>query len=191
MLYIPKKTVEDIVDSNNHYVIQVKGNQPTLFKEIQRAIWEQTPLDYYEEHEKDHGRHSSWYVRVFDATTSHKAEEWKDLRRFIHVHKCTIKKGKESHSDRLYISDLFTTNAQYYHQGIRGHWTIENSLHWVKDVIHKEDSNAIRTENGPINSAVYSSIAINIHRTHGCHSITDSQIKFGTNVKELFKFLRT
>jgi len=130
-------------------------------------------LDYWEEHEKDHGRHSSWYVR------------------FIHVHKHTIKKGKESHSDRLYISDRYTIDAQYYHEGIRGHWTIENSLHWVKDVIHKEDKNAIRTANGPVNSSVYSSIAINIHRIHGCHSITESQIKFGTNVNELFKLLRT
>lgn len=152
---------------------------------------EQTPLDYFEEHEKGHGRHSHWYVRVFDASFSPKAKEWKHLRRLIHVHKHTIRKGKESHNDRLYISDLNHANAEQYHRGIRGHWTIENSLHWVKDVIHGEDSNRLKKENGPINTAVFSSIAINIHRKNGNHSITEGQIKFGANVNELFKFIRT
>jgi len=62
-------------------------------------------------------------------------------------------------------------------------------LHWVKDVIHGEDSNQIRTQNGPVNSSVFSSIAINIHRKNGNHSISDGQMKFSSNVKELFKYL--
>lgn len=179
------------MDSGNHYVVQVKANQPSLFKEIQDTIAHQIPLDYYEEHEKDHGRHSSWYVRVFNAIDSNKAEQWKKLRRFIHIHKRTISKGKESHSDRLYLSDLYDTSAKNYHQGVRGHWTIENSLHWVKDVIHNEDRNAIKTNNGPVNSAVFSSIAINIHRSNGTHSITESQTKFGAKLKKIFDLLRT
>lgn len=180
-----------IVGSGNHYVCQVKGNQPNLFKEIQQVIVSQKPVDRFEEHEKDHGRHSSWYVSVFDATLTPQMDEWKNLRRFIHVHKKTIKKGKESHSDRLYISDLFQTCAESFHKGIRGHWTIENSLHWVKDVIHNEDNNRIVKNNGPVNSAVFSSIAINIHRKNGNWSITEGQIKFGTMVDKLFNLFRT
>ena len=181
----------EIVDSGNHYVIQVKANQKTLFSEIQRVIVEDAPVDYYEEHEKDHGRHSSWFVRIFDAQQSCKATEWKNLRRFIHVHKRTVKKGRISDNCRLYISDLFETDAQYYHNGIKGHWKIENSLHWVKDVIHGEDTNRLKLENAPLNAATFSSIAINIHRANGNHSITHGQIKFGANVKELFQLLRT
>ena len=188
---IPKKTIEQIIETGNHYIVQVKGNQPSLFREIQRVMVEQKTLDYYQEHQKDHGRHSSWYVSVFDASYSDKANEWKNLRRFIHVHKHTLSKKGESHSDRLYISDLFETSAHYYHQAIRGHWKIENSLHWVKDVVHREDRNRIIKDNGPVNSAVFSSIAINIHRKNDNWSITDGQIKFGTNVKELFQLLRT
>lgn len=180
------------MDSGNHYVQQVKGNQGTLFKELQRIIVEQEPLDYFEEHEKGHGRHSSWLVRVFDASFSPKANEWKNLRRVIHVHKQTIKTktGKESHNDRLYISDLFTIDAEKYHRGIRGHWKIE-SFHWIKDVVHGEDNNSYKNNNAPMNAATFSSIAINIHRANGNYSITDGQIKFATNVKELFKFTRT
>ena len=187
-----KKTAERIIDSGNDYTIQVKRNQPSLFQEIERAIVEQTPLDYYEEHEKDHGRHSHWYVHVFDATDSYKAGEWKDLSRFIHVHKCTkYKSGKISHNDRIYISSRLETSAEYHHKGIRRHWTIENSLHWVKDVVHKEDDNRIKTDNGPVNSAIFSSIAINIHRKNGQHSITEAQVAANANFNELFDHIRT
>jgi len=173
-------------------VQQVKANQLTLFKELQRIIVEQEPIGYYEEHEKGHGRHSSWFVQVFDASFSSKANEWKNLRRVIHVHKQTIntKTRKESQNDRLYISDLFSMDAKKYHQGIRGHWKIE-SFHWIKDVIHGEDHNGYKKNNAPVNVATLSSIAINIHRANGNHSITEGQIKFATNVKELFKFTRT
>jgi len=146
-------------------------------------------LDYIEVSEKDHGRHSYWYVNVYNALQSNKEPEWKGLTRFIHVHKMTIKKDQEKHSDRFYITSNSKSCAMFYHLGIKGHWSIENSLHWVKDVIHGEDVNGIRKDNGPVNSAVFSSIAINIHRKNGHHSITDGQLKFSSNVNELFKLL--
>lgn len=149
------------------------------------------PLDYYEQHEKGHGRHSSWYVSVFEVVVNQVSRQWKNLRRFIHVHKHTKKKKSESISDRLYMSDLYETSAQFYHEGIRGHWTIENSLHWVKDVIHNEDKNRIKTENGPVNQAIFSSIAINIQRKVASRSITDNNVNFSVNFKDIFKLIRT
>ena len=147
------------------------------------------PVSSFEEEEKDHGRYSRWTVNVYNAIQSHKADEWKNLRRFIHVHKHTIHSKGESHNDRFYISDHFTTDAEFFHQGIRGHWKIENSLHWVKDVVHGEDSNRVRTANGPINTATFSAIAINIHRKNGHYSITDGQLYFSNKIKELFEII--
>ena len=97
---------------------------------------EQPPLDYFELKEKGHGRHSNWYVRVFDAQLSPKAKEWKNLRRMIHVHKVTQKNGKTSHSDRLYISDRFETNAEYFHKGIREHWGTVSYTHLTLPTIY-------------------------------------------------------
>lgn len=149
----------------------------------------QTPLDYFKTHEKDHGRRSTWYVTVYNALQSDKTSEWKNLRRFIHVHKHTVYQNRESHSDRLYISDYFQSCAQYYHQGIKGYWSIENSLHWVKDVIIGEDANQIKKDNGPVNSAIFSSITINLHRKNGQYSISEGQMKNSSNVNELFNLL--
>jgi len=144
---------------------------------------EQEPLDFFEEHEKDHGRETTWHVTVYNARNHEKAEEWKNLTRFIHVHRKCIEKGEVSHGDRLYISDLYHSNAEFFHKGIRGHWGIENRLHYVKDVIHKEDKNRIRTKNGPVNMATISSIAINLHRKNGNDSIKSGQGKFRTKIK--------
>ena len=149
------------------------------------------PLSYFEEHEKGHGRKTAWYVTLYNARNHEKAREWKNLSRFIHVHRVATDKGGETHSDRLYISDLYHSDAQIFHYGIRGHWGIENRLHYVKDVVHHEDKNRIRSDNGPVNMAVMSSIAINIHRKNGNQSIKNGQIKFRANVKGLFNLCRT
>jgi len=98
---------------------------------------------------------------------------------------------KISHGDALFISDLFETDAEFFHRGIREHWGIENSLHWVKDVIHKEDKNRIRILNGPMNAAILSSIAINIHRKNGNHSITDGIVQFNANFQDIFRLIST
>jgi len=186
---VVQKTVETIVGTGNHYVIQLKGNQKTLFREAQRIIVEDSPLDRYEEHEKDHGRQSSWYVHVFDASESPKALEWKNLRRIIHVHKRTLntKTGKVSHNDRLYISDLYQTCAQKYHED----WKIENNLHWVKDVIQNEDKNGFKQHNAPINISTLNSLALNIHSIFGKKSVSESQMIFCSNIRKTLKILRT
>ena len=170
-------------------MLQVKRNQLKLFQEIEQTICTQLPVDYFSEQEKDHGRHSTWYVSVYNALNSEMTDVWKGLKRFIHVHKRTIRKTLISHSDRFYITSSYRSDAKYYHQGIRGHWKIENALHWVKDVIHGEDSNQIKTGYGPMNHAVFSSIAINLHRKNGQYSISEGQMINSSNVNELFRLL--
>ena len=109
-----KKTVEKIIESGNNYVIQVKGNQRTLYKEIQRVMAYERPLDFFQVEEKGHGRHSLWSVSIFSAFTSKKTKEWKGLKRFIHVHKevfytDTKRKKRQAVNDRLYISSVLSS----------------------------------------------------------------------------------
>jgi len=189
---LPKKTVNQIINSGNDYVIQAKRNQPKLYVSIQETLLEK-PLDSYEEGEKGHGRHSFWSVSVFNALNNEKAKEWQGLKRFIHVHKVSFntKTKKTSHSDRLYISNKSSISAKDFHQGIRKHWTIENSLHWVKDVIHGEDTNRIIHPNGAVNNATISTIVINLLRKRYEQSITNSQILFGADLAKSMDILRT
>ncbi|NER01113.1 MAG: ISAs1 family transposase [Cyanothece sp. SIO2G6] len=189
----PKKTIAQIVDTGNHYVAQVKRNQPSLFDEIGRCMLEQTPLDMYEAHEKGHGRHTSWYCSVYNAIGNQKCTKWKNLRRFIHIKKITYQTKSDTYhdSDRIYISDLRSTEAAYFHKGIRGHWGIENLLHREKDVLHNEDGNHVKIENGPSNMSMISAFAININRKDDNRSLTDIQVENRANIHKLIRKIRT
>lgn len=154
---------------------------------------EQTPLDMSIAHEKGHGRHTSWYCSVYNAIESPKSGEWKNLKRFIHIKKITYqtKNATYQDSDRVYISDLNSTEAAYFHHGIRGHWGIENLLHREKDVLHNEDNNRIKIKNGPVNISVISAFAINVNRKYNKGSLTDIQVKNRANIHELIWQTRT
>ena len=68
---------------------------------------------------------------------------------------------------------------------------IENKLHWVKAVVCGADSNRIRHQSGAVNVAVLGTIALNLHRQSGHDSITEGQIKFGSNGKGGTKLIST
>lgn len=127
---------------------------------------------------------------VYDAKQSPKTKDWTNLKCFIYVWKQCTEKGKTVISEKYCISDV-DYSAEHFFKGIRGHWKIENCLHWVKDVIHGEDDNRIRIKNGPVNVSIFSSIAINILRKKRTMSITDEQIKFGANLKKSLQILRS
>lgn len=188
---IPKKTIKTVVESCNHYVAQVKRNQPNLHAAIQKVKLEHLPVDSFEHRERTRGKQVTWSVHVYRAHVGKLHREWKNLNRIIQVHKVVEDSKKTIHSERFYISDLTYNDAEFYHQGIRQHWAIENRLHRVKDMVHGEDGNRIKTKNGPINMSIISSTAINIHRMNGSTSITNSQIKFCCHLKqsmEKYKF---
>lgn len=180
-----------MVASGNHYIAQVKGNQPNLYQAIESLIVENHPIDCQVFEERNRGQDICWEVSVFEAKVGRIQNKWAELKNVIQVQKVVGAQNKQSNSKRFYISDLQINKAAYYQEKIRNHWLIENQLHWVKDVVHKEDNNRIRTKNGPINMSIISGIAINLHRKNERRSITDNQISFCCNIGKAFKVIRT
>lgn len=179
-----------IVKNQNHYVAQVKANQRKLLAHIQHTVSTQVELSAFTTTEQTHGRQSSWQVQVYAAPSTALTQPWLGLSHFIHVHRQRLVKGQVSQVDAYFMSDLSLSAAEFA-QGIRGHWGIENKLHWVKDVVCGEDTNRIVHKTGAVNVAVLGTISLNLHRQAGHDSITEGQIKFGSNVKELIKLIRT
>lgn len=147
-------------------------------------------LSEHEETNKGHGRVEKRRVCTFAASGNPKLADWKNMITYIVVYRWRTQKGKTSEELSLYISDLRLL-AKAYQQGTRGHWGIENRLHYVKDVVHNEDGNGVKSNNGPVVLSVCSSIAINIHRKNGHQSISYGQIKFAAAVRDVINTLRT
>lgn len=90
-----------------------------------------------------------------------------------------------------YISSLpFTTDASEFNVGIRSHWAIENSLHWVKDMTLGEDGSRIRTGRAPENMSLVRNIAINAFRKYGFSNIAQAMRLSSHDIPLLMGMLR-
>lgn len=166
---MPKKTTEIIVDSGNNYTIGVKDNQPTLLKNIKEVISTEKPTDSTANIEKNRGRIELREIIVFDAP-EYLAKEWKGINKIIQVDRTTRRGDKVSEETAYFISSS-AGDAEYFNRGIRLHWGIENSLHYIKDVVFGEDDSKIKKDNSPQNSSIIRNIAINIFRDNEFDSI--------------------
>ncbi len=187
---MPKKTIDIIIDKGNNYVIQVKGNQKSLLNACKEISHKNTFIDNYETQEKSRGRYEIRNVEIYEPTEIIPSG-WRAVNKIIKVERLTERKGKIEYSNSYYISSLHIKLAKEFAIGIRNHWSIENKLHWVKDVIQNEDKSRIRKGNGVETLSIFKNIAINICKDLGYKSIKNAGIYFASNVKKLIKIIRT
>ena len=162
-----------ITDAGADYVLAVKDNQPSLRHEIESFFDTSPPerLDRTVEVDKDHGRIETRAVSVaheIDWLLSNRRHpgEWRfpKLAALICVEAAIERPARRSTERRFYIASAPLAAVQAA-AAIRGHWRIENSLHWVLDVIFKDDLSRLRVGHGAKNMAVVRHFAINIIRS--------------------------
>jgi len=165
-----KKIAECIVEHGGHYILQLKGNQGSLHEET-TMLFDQCLTDdchgiAYSTAttvEKGHGRIEE--RRIWATTEVNWFAEkgkWKNLRSLIRVQAKRTVGPKTSTEYRYYISDLAADNASGLLAYIRGHWGVENSLHWSLDINFREDDRRIRQGHAAENFARLSRIALNL-----------------------------
>lgn len=148
----------EIVDGKGHYCLAVKENQPTLFNAIMDHVIDNMEDDFartkataHETFEQGHGRveHRTYYVLPVpkDLPDAHR---WKKLTALGVAINHTLRDGKETSAVRLYILSK-KVSAQKFGDVVRGHWGIENRLHWQLDVNFNEDQCRVRKNKGDVN----------------------------------------
>ena len=184
---MPKKTCQLILKSGNDYVIAVKGNQQNLYRQIQHNTANTRPTSRYIATERTRNRVTTRTVEVFEALTS-LTSQWMGLKSLIKVERIGTRAGKPYHQIAYYISSLVSSAANLA-QGIRGHWGIENHLHWVKDMVFDEDNSTIRKGNAPANCSVILAIALNVLRRRGYSSITCAQRFLANDIDKILSLV--
>jgi predicted transposase YbfD/YdcC len=192
-----------IIAQEGDYLLAVKDNQKNLAHDVtelfdiefaQTEPFEGFAHDYAKTIDKGHGRieiRECWtitdpellqYLRNF--------EVWSELKTIALVRGTRRVNGVESMQDRYYISSL-TGDARTILQAVRHHWGIENSLHWVLDVVFREDQARMRQGDTAHNFAMLRHIALNLLRAQksGPKSVRGKRLKAAWDNDFLLKVL--
>lgn len=169
-------------------MITVKGNQKSLHQRLCAISSDCTPVSVYHHSEQGHQRLTQRTVEVFDCLAGI-AKDWLGLRRFVRVQRQGTRHAKPDTQVSYYITSL-ATSARQFAQGIRGHWGIENRLHWVKDVVFREDDCPLKLAHAPENWGLIRTWALNLFRLHGEVSITKAQRRVAHDINALFLLIQ-
>jgi predicted transposase YbfD/YdcC len=164
-----KDIANEIREQEADYVMALKENHPTLHNEVEgifEAVREDENADCFistvESVEQNHGRketRSCWSIAAPEWLTGF--AEWRDLQSLILVESIREIKEQRTTELRYYLSSL-KPGAARATQAVREHWGVENSLHWVLDVVFREDESRVRVGNAPENLALVRKITHNL-----------------------------
>ena len=158
-------------------------------KLARKSADQSAPQSSYRKEEKNRGRKESRLVEVFPVVEQ--LPDYPSVKQIIRVIRCREIKGKKQSSVHYYVSSLTNKDALYYFNAIRDHWKIENSLHWVRDVVLKEDTTKFHCYSTLKKNALYRSVIFNLFKTRFGGSITHAMELVANRPLELWKTLRT
>ena len=152
-----------------HYLLIVKRNQPSLHAQLAALPWRDVPVAY----DKRERGHSRTERRILKVTSVAKGLAFPHAVQAIQIVRRRKLKGKWSRETCYAVTSLTVTQATYAQLAaiIRGHWGIEDRLHWVRDLDWDEDRSQVRTASGPRIMASLRNLAITILRLAGAASI--------------------
>lgn len=159
-----KEIAQGISDKGGYYALAVKDNQKILHQEIQTAFKNNPIADISTTVEKEHGRIEERTCSVItDLRFVDEAVNWAALCCIICIVSKRTIKDKITTDTRYFISNQ-KQNAAFFLYAIRSHWGIENCLHWVLDVLFREDYCRKRKDNAAENFNFIRKMALNIIR---------------------------
>jgi predicted transposase YbfD/YdcC len=166
-----KAIAAKIVEAGGDYALTVKENQEHLRDDIVDCLCaamddEQIKCETYEYEQKGHGRvERCWVTVITDPEGIRDQELWAGLKVVGSYYLERTEAGKMSEEVRHFIGSR-AMSARQYGEAIRGHWQIENGLHWSLDVSFHEDDSRIQKRNGGSNFALLRKIALSLLKRH-------------------------
>jgi predicted transposase YbfD/YdcC len=174
-----KQIAKEIVSRGGDYLLAVKGNQEHLLHDVQatveRALNDESPQHKVLQHnttERGHGREENRsYVVIHDVAGIREREAWSKLKTLAMC--CTERTahGKTTSEVRFYVSSRKLA-VRAFAQAVRGHWRIENNLHWQLDISFHEDHSSIHKRHAAENVAFMRKLALSLLKQNSAkHSI--------------------
>ena len=161
-----KEIARKAIEKGADYFLPAKGNQPTILEEIeltfndaQAKSFKGFDADNYETTEKAHGRIERRIYYSIEADELPSQKEWTGMKSIGMVIRERTEKEKTTKEVQYYISSC-EIDAKVLAKATRGHWGVENNLHWTLDVIFREDKLRYRERTGAQNLSVIRKIIL-------------------------------
>jgi predicted transposase YbfD/YdcC len=166
-----REVAKKIIHRKADYLLALKGNQGTLREDVEIFVAEQkangfkdTKVSRHETVDGDHGRiETRTYTAIHDVAWLQERHDWPGLKGVVMVESTREIGDKIERETRFYITSLVWLASQLG-PAIRSHWAVENSLHWVMDMVFRDDECRVRTDHAPANFTTIKHIALNLIR---------------------------
>jgi predicted transposase YbfD/YdcC len=158
-------------DAGADYILALKDNQETLAADVQQLFVDGLEEDFagrehheYQTSDDNHGRVETrtYHVLPVPKELAQRHADWRGLRSVGMVFsECQVGAQEATCETRFFISSL-APKVKTFARAVRGHWGIENSLHWVLDISFREDDSRLRKDHGPENLALLRRLAVSL-----------------------------
>jgi len=185
-MHTQSDTAQVILGRGADYVMTVKGNMPTLYRKLKKLPWAAIPATSAVS--TGHGRRARRTIKVmlvpawieFDGAA--RSRSWR---------RTVTKNGKKTVEVVYLITSDRDAGPATLAAWVRGHWEIENRLHWVRDVTYQEDKSLVRTGNAPRVMASLRSLAISLLRLDGQTNIAAANRHHARDPQRTLQLLQT
>jgi predicted transposase YbfD/YdcC len=163
-----------IIKGEGDYLLAVKNNQSSLYQNIEDSFRFLKTAGYDQTIDIDHGRIETRKCTIItDLAHIDAPERWTNLKVLVKMESERRFKvtGKTETSIRYYIGSKHA-DAAFYQKNVRGHWAIENKLHWTLDVAFHEDADRKRNKHAAQNFSLINKVALNILKNDQTRNIS-------------------
>lgn len=152
-----------IAKAGAEYLLSLKANQKVTYEDALWLFRVAEGQQSQEEWEYDHGRYETRKCTIAKLTEQCREDifkGWTGLRTIVRIESARMVKGVSKSETRFYLSSCQSNDPGYFNKLVRGHWSIENKLHWHLDVTFGEDASRARTGNAPENLNILRKMAL-------------------------------
>ncbi|MBT4096284.1 ISAs1 family transposase [Candidatus Poribacteria bacterium] len=189
-LHTQRENAETILEGKGDYVMLAKGNQPTLQEDIEFLFREGgAPEEWFDdasEMDSGHGRIEHRSIRT--STILNETLGWSGVQQVFEVHRARVERPSgKLHEETVYgITSLSPQRADPSRlmELVRGHWSIENGLHWVRDVVFDEDRSQVRKGNTPEVMTAVRNCVISVLRLTGQQTNAAARRRYAARPRE-------
>lgn len=153
-----------IIANGADYILALKKNHKKIYDQTVACFDKVNPetcLDEWVENSVNGSRVEKRITTVISADLITGVEQWTGLTALVRSRYIVLENGQEHTDDRYFLCSL-SPNARRLGRIIRGHWSIENQLHWMLDVVFEEDAARARKDNSPLNMNILRKTALKL-----------------------------